>query len=422
MQTLNTVNSFSNRNKAALLAPAKLTFAEQTSWFYCLLMGLYLFTIPSLSQAEATAAASKYFGYAVSIVILLKFFTKGFVITKEVICFGAWLLWSLTGIMVAVSMYVFGTSFFRMFQFFVLFMLILRVADNFKNLKLISILFFLGFVEAVIYTFLSGDFLLGTETGERITGVSSNPNGLAIIIQHMLILQLAFFELSKKKWIKIFMLALLPFQAKLIFATGSKKGLIFFIFILLVWYAVFHWKDIVKRPLLFLFLLAGGLVFIAWMSSAIADTIVGKRMRMFLETAETGGGAGEQARIGLVKEGFRVFSEHPLIGVGLNQFGFNNKFGIYAHNTYIELLTNGGLIGFVLMMAVFVILALKGFKNRMSNIPEVAIVSKMVIVFFAYAALISLVAPLFFSHYHWVVLGLIAAFYETARRKGILRD
>jgi O-antigen ligase len=43
----------------------------------------------------------------------------------------------------------------------------------------------------------------------------------------------------------------------------------------------------------------------------------------------------------------KIFSEHPILGVGLRQIILYNPFHYYAHNTYLEVLTGTGIVGFV---------------------------------------------------------------------------
>jgi len=40
-----------------------------------------------------------------------------------------------------------------------------------------------------------------------------------------------------------------------------------------------------------------------------------------------------------------VFAAHPLMGVGLNNYRFYSKYGLYSHCTYTELLSCCGIIG-----------------------------------------------------------------------------
>jgi O-antigen ligase len=389
---------------------------DRTNWFYSVLLGIYLFTVPSLAYMSSTASISKYIGYAVTILVVLKIFMRGFVLSTEIFFFAGWLLWSLTGVFVYIAPTLFWMIMFRMVQLFVLYIVILRVADSFSNIKIISTLLFLGFIEAIVYSFVLSDYSLGMETGERVTGATENSNSLALLIHHMLFVQLAFFELSKKKWVKISMLLLLPLQAKLIIASGSKKGLIFFIFILALWLWFFHKGDIIKRPLLFISIAIGSAFFAVWFVSSLENTTLLKRLEGLQTTISEGGGGADDARILLAKDAWRVFCENPVIGVGVANYAPQGIFGIYAHNSYLELLSNGGLIGFVLMMGVFVNLAVRGFKGRKSSNHTISSVSKLVLIFIYYVALVSNVAPLYFSHYHWIIIGLMTSFYIVFRR------
>jgi len=48
----------------------------------------------------------------------------------------------------------------------------------------------------------------------------------------------------------------------------------------------------------------------------------------------------------------QIFSEHPILGVGLRQIILYNPFHFYAHNTYLEVLTGTGIVGFIPFMLI----------------------------------------------------------------------
>lgn len=52
------------------------------------------------------------------------------------------------------------------------------------------------------------------------------------------------------------------------------------------------------------------------------------------------------------KQGFAAFSEHPLFGVGTDQYRSVNTLDKVAHNTYLSVLVEEGLVGFVLFAAI----------------------------------------------------------------------
>jgi len=59
-------------------------------------------------------------------------------------------------------------------------------------------------------------------------------------------------------------------------------------------------------------------------------------------------------RVVIWKEGFQQFKEHPIFGVGANQFVFRNRVmpGFHMHNIFGEILVNHGLTGF----SIFIVL------------------------------------------------------------------
>ncbi len=67
-----------------------------------------------------------------------------------------------------------------------------------------------------------------------------------------------------------------------------------------------------------------------------------------------------------IKKGFEYFSNHPILGNGLNNFGYlfqeTGLFGKYAHNNFIELLSCLGIVGFSLYYWFYVYLFAKCVK------------------------------------------------------------
>ena len=55
--------------------------------------------------------------------------------------------------------------------------------------------------------------------------------------------------------------------------------------------------------------------------------------------------ASNQSRIAMIMEAFKVFCEHPILGVGLNNFREYSSYQTYSHNTYAEVLVCCGIVG-----------------------------------------------------------------------------
>jgi O-antigen ligase len=57
-------------------------------------------------------------------------------------------------------------------------------------------------------------------------------------------------------------------------------------------------------------------------------------------------------RSGMIQQGIRLWLQAPLFGQGLNGFERLSIFSTYAHDNYVELLCNTGLLGFLLFYAI----------------------------------------------------------------------
>ncbi len=74
--------------------------------------------------------------------------------------------------------------------------------------------------------------------------------------------------------------------------------------------------------------------------------------------------ASAKVRMNMIDDGISAWLEAPLLGYGLNSFAENMGYGAYAHNNYVELLYDIGLIGFTIYYSVFVYYLINLFKNK----------------------------------------------------------
>lgn len=72
------------------------------------------------------------------------------------------------------------------------------------------------------------------------------------------------------------------------------------------------------------------------------------------------GGNSYQQRMWLAQTALKAFEEHPITGLGVGQFRYysiaSGGEDLYAHNNYLELLANGGVVGFFLYYLPYVLL------------------------------------------------------------------
>lgn len=70
------------------------------------------------------------------------------------------------------------------------------------------------------------------------------------------------------------------------------------------------------------------------------------------------------ARAVLRDAAFSVFTENPLKGVGFYCFQFRNIYGLYAHNNYLEILADLGIIGFIVYYSYYIAILMKIAYNK----------------------------------------------------------
>ncbi len=165
-----------------------------------------------------------------------------------------------------------------------------------------------------------------------------------------------------------------------IILTASRKGLIGVAILLVVWF-VFSFRYVFRtfKPawkLLTVVVVIGVIgVVIYYFQTAFQNTYIFERLF---------GDAGDDSSVARwrhVENTFEMFKEHPLIGVGFNQYRV--YIGTYAHMNYAEILADTGLIGFVLYYSTYVaimfrllkkmsVLSKNGFKNNVIALANVA--------------------------------------------------
>jgi O-antigen ligase len=62
------------------------------------------------------------------------------------------------------------------------------------------------------------------------------------------------------------------------------------------------------------------------------------------------------------QEGFVSFTQHPILGVGSNMYRSVNRLGKLAHNSYLSVLVELGLIGFILFGTILVITGIQALR------------------------------------------------------------
>ena len=132
-----------------------------------------------------------------------------------------------------------------------------------------------------------------------------------------------------------------------IIQTVSRKALIASIFLIVSWLSFILRPNLKKLNLgkrwavIILMIVVLGLIY--WrFGGAFSNAFVAMDYRMSKLSEEN---IVDMYRFTLIEDAFKVFTQHPILGVGWNNSRYYSIFGKYSHNTYVEVLTCTGLIG-----------------------------------------------------------------------------
>lgn len=182
-----------------------------------------------------------------------------------------------------------------------------------------------------------------------VPAVNSNRFGMNLAYASVFCLYLGD---RRHKWYR---LGIFPIFA-MILVSGSKAGIITFMAVLSLYYVTgqkLNAFNMVKTVVIVLFSLCAGL----WILRSVpwAYDILGKRLFDFIHVLLTGAasqtGHSTAIREDMVQVGLEFFLKSPLWGFGLDNFrylyGDLRGMTTYAHNTYIEVLVDLGVTGFL---------------------------------------------------------------------------
>ncbi len=326
---------------------------ERASYFMLLLCPLIVL-MTTVSYVEGASKIAIGYGAICGFAFL---FGRKIKFYKETKFFMLFILWSIAGIFIAISLTFITMALVTLIQLFVLFIIISTVCTNLANIKWTLFSFFVGGCIVAYLSISSGEYKSAEYGGERAraAGIVGNANAFAFLLDCLLIILLCFFHLTKSKILKGIILCPIPLCFRLIVSSGSRSGFLGFVAILGLWYCLFYFKLTFKKPLLALFVTIIMIGFGVYVVKNMAYTTLLKR---FIHASQ------ETSRVDLMKQGLRVAVHNPVLGVGLSNFRFHNSENLYAHNNYIEILADTGFVGAFLYYGIYACIISKLFKLR----------------------------------------------------------
>lgn len=204
-------------------------------------------------------------------------------------------------------------------------------------------------------------------------------NSNTIAVGNVIAIIILIHKILEKKRVTINLL-ITTFFIFITFLTGSKKGILGLLFgvVLYLYYKGENYKKRIQRIIIAFLILT--VAFKLILTVPFLYETIGYRfenMFSFLEKASMVD-TSTASRLGLVKYAFELWTEHPLLGVGLNNFSIYQTIGgagYYAHNNYLELLADLGIIGF----ALYYCIPLKLAFTKINKKDEMQIVLKTIV-------------------------------------------
>jgi len=255
---------------------------------------------------------------------------------------------------------------------FVMFVIMLNVykGENVRNLLKIAMIG--GYIVCLIAILFYGyrNILLAIASSVRLTNGLININDFGMCAAYSLLINMYFIVATKK--IGFYTIFSIPAIAILL-ASESKKAILiigigFFLFYIL---RSQRKGNILKKLLkgigtIILFALITFFLMQLPALSGIKERFV-LMINGFLKGVNSD--SSTLARLDLVKIGLQIFSEHKLLGIGINNAQFvvekiYHRENYYLHNNFIELLADGGIVGFTLYYSIFLYFIIQFWKNR----------------------------------------------------------
>jgi O-antigen ligase len=323
-------------------------------------------------------------------------------IQPEVIIFFAWIVWSLTGMFFARDMDIYLSMLIRVAQMGALIFVVAGIISVKKDLSILFAGFAIGGIILALISFLSGEFLLvsNVEAELQAASIAENANVYAYHLLFVIISLLYFLDrVSSNTWRLLFVLLIVLIFLAIVF-SGSRQGFVASTLFIVLWFVNCKRKMILQNPKVALTLLLAISVFVfVIIIYVLPQTHLGQR---FIDPRKQ----TDNQRMDLYMDGFSMVQQYPIFGIGLNQYRVHSITNSYSHSYYMEVLTNTGIIGFIIYFSVYVILwrrllRLKRLLRDPKDTYVIAFITSVIIIIF----LVGLTRPLIVSKLTSIFLG-----------------
>lgn len=228
----------------------------------------------------------------------------------------------------------------------ILYFVLIMMMRNTRTLHLATIGLIIGGVLSILSPMVLG---IGSVLEEkRYGGLWGDQNEFAAMLLVLIPLSIALFYTTKKGLVKMLLLGCSIMLIAGLALTYSRGGyLAFGVMIILAMFKFITGKNRAKILAIAIpCLIIGSVIFYYTFGN---EFIARMETLRHLESRESlrGEGSLNQRFYYYFELGPKIFAEDPIFGVGFRGFILHNPRGQISHNTYIEVLTGTGLVGFI---------------------------------------------------------------------------
>ena len=286
------------------------------------------------------------------------------------------LLWSLSisaGVDVIKSLIV---------VFAVLFLIQLSIYYGYKIDTLLKC-YFISTLINIVYIFLTVDV---RQLGEEQLGTGLlegwNGNGIGFMAAQGVLIGIYLLNQCKNRAGKIIYFVSVVVLALMTMYTGSRTAFIVMVVGMVIYFWLSHPTKLLKN--MFVTALVACVAFYLIMNVEVFYNVLGSRFEGLFAIFGAEGTADSSATVRnkFIENGIEWFCENPFCGYGINNYKVLNVSATgrftYAHNNFIEIAVDLGVVGLILYYSIYVYIIVKLFKTAKKDPLTVFLVSALI--------------------------------------------
>lgn len=205
-------------------------------------------------------------------------------------------------------------------------------------------------VAAIAIVSILNRHTLGGRLQSALSGMSGDPNDLAVLIDITLPLCLALALTTRSRWKQLAWIAAMLAMLYAVFLTGSRAGAL----ALLIVSGVCIWKLGVRgrRPYLFMLVPVAVIAFWAYGGDTLRGRLEDGNSNGVARSQTSEAAASTEQRKELLLQSLRITAQHPFFGVGAGNFEVVSGVWHVTHNSYTQMSAEGGIAALILYMLV----------------------------------------------------------------------